>query len=305
VPVLLLEKDPFLKALDGPSEALPFTEVNVRRPLEGVIRKNTRHAFLSVYSQSGGQFKATQLINSSAPTSGLEAGGVATATHNFITQSITHSQQEKVQIVETFGDSYAFFYGSKPSVLQVQGILINTPDFNWKNEWLQNYERYLRGTKCVETRSRVYLGFDDVLINGYILNTSIAYASDNPAITPFNFAMLITGYRDLSEGGADYALSADNTRTLLDGARPEYVRALGVVDAQTGELLYQDGGVDSLAGSVDTDLEMGQSGGDRTTVQIQQRSDSSSSLFGSRDGNSSSVSDVFKPGTRSVALVTA
>tara|TARA_Y100000034_G_scaffold130068_1_gene187667 strand:- start:154 stop:1212 length:1059 start_codon:yes stop_codon:yes gene_type:complete len=247
MPVILLETDPFVEAMDGSSEDLAFKEANVRRPLEGMLQKQTRHAFLSIYRMDGSEFKYVSLIDSSAPKAHQDTG-YSDATHNFILQTVAQSHQEKVQIVETFGPFYAFFYGQKPTVLQCQGLLLNSADFNWKNEWLRNYDRYLRGTRCVEFKARVYLGFDDVLIQGFILGTSLNYSSDNPLFCPFSFSLLVTAYKDLSEGSDDYVRYAEGARARQGSHLgkdqeqfSEYVTGISEVpywyiDMATGEL---------------------------------------------------------------------
>ena len=73
----------------------------------------------------------------------------------FILQSVQEAHQEKSQIVETFGDFYVFFYGERPPVYQFSGVLLNTENLNWASEFNYYYENYMRGTKCVETNSRI------------------------------------------------------------------------------------------------------------------------------------------------------
>jgi hypothetical protein len=210
-----------------------------------MIPKATRHAFLSVYHADGG--KHVSLVDSSA--FGTHEGmGHSPATHNFILQSVQYQVQEKAQIQQTFGPFYVFFYGQQPTVLQCSGLLLNGRDFNWKNEWLRNYDRYLRGTKCVESRSRVYLGFDDVLIGGYIMGTGNVYDASNPVVCPFSFSFLVTDYKDLSDGNTDeyvsHAMHARYQGSALGApvtGKPEYLTPPALADYQfvdpaTGQL---------------------------------------------------------------------
>jgi len=189
MPVILIEKDPFVAAFDAlGSFEVQADQFNVRRPLYGLRPKPGTFAYITVVTSQG---KKVALIDSSAPGDS-DGEGRSGENHNFVLQSVSISRQERVQVQETFGDFYTFFFGEKPNVAAVNGILINSSDFNWKNEFIRNYEKYLRGTKCVETRSRVYLGFDDVVIEGYILNTSNVYQSESPYLTPFSFSIIVT-----------------------------------------------------------------------------------------------------------------
>lgn len=245
--VILLEADPFITTSNylGTSACL---QSNVRRPLFGISVKNNRFGFLSMWQvTSSGESKAISLADSSAP------GGHSQANHNFCLQTVTEQRQERAQIIETFGDHFVFFYGGKPIILQCAGLLINTRDFNWKNEWLYNYENFLRGTKCVEYRARIYLGFDDVLVEGYILNTNVSTnAQEMPYLCPFNFTLLVSRYTDLSQSVNDVVTSGDGTnvfngtglgarKTLIGNQVVEYLTELiadpyMVIDPATGDV---------------------------------------------------------------------
>ena len=207
---------------------------------------------------SGGR-KPISLLDSSAPASALKGDAYSTANHNFFLQKVSISRQEKTQIVETFGDHFVFFYGERPTIIQCQGILINTADFNWKNEWLHNYDTYLRGTRCVETRSRVYLAFDDVLCEGYVIATNVAHDENLPHLCPFGFQILLTNYSDLSEtyvrasGDARVYGSVNSEGTTQTDIVAEYLQPPStvavryVVDPVTGESA-PDTGSDPAAG---------------------------------------------------------
>ncbi len=190
--VVLIEQDPFVDNVASIETNTALTsQNNVRRPIYGHMHKENTFAYLQVKAiDSKGAIRDVLVPNSSAP------GGKGTKNYNFILQSFSYSQQEKVQIIETFGDEYVFFYGKKPTVVMVQGFLINTPDFNWRGEWYSNYENYLRGTKCVERKARVYLSLDGLVFVGYILNTTTQVQDQQPRLTPFSFNLLVTNFKD-------------------------------------------------------------------------------------------------------------
>jgi hypothetical protein len=227
--VILLEKDPFVESMQD-SLVASDTNVNIRRPLSGTSLKTERHAYISVYSTfstTGGGDMA--LIDSSAP------GGQGAYNHNFLLQSVEFTKSEKSQVLQTFGQEYAFFFGAKPTVVSVSGMLINTRDFNWKNEWVRNYDRYLGGTKCAENKARVYLGYDDVLMEGYITATAVIQSMDSPYVCPFQFQLLLTTYYDLSEENPEYVLAGDQARTASIGRTTSglYVEYIGDVKEAT------------------------------------------------------------------------
>jgi len=247
IPVILLEADPFVEAVAADPVGQGLRAKNIRRPLLGLTPKETRHAFVSInQANAENNLVPISLENSSAP------GGKGQANHNFILQSVEEQRTEKFQIIETFGEFYTFFYGKRPTIVQCGGFLINTVDFNWKNEWIRNYDEHLRGTRCVENRARVYLGFDDVLLEGYVLTTNISYVQDMPFVCPFSFQLLVTNYVDLSRATGVVEAAEDARFLGLDGkAQLEYLSRVEVeqnwvVDPATGLSQIDSGAEEGL-----------------------------------------------------------
>jgi hypothetical protein len=129
--------------------------------------------------------------------------------------------------VETFGEPYIFFYGEKPRILNVQGLLMNTVDFNWKNEFWKNYENYLRGTKLVELDARIYFYFDDQIVEGYMLDASAQHDAQLPYHVPFQFTLFVTAH--------DYVGMLDSTGLYPVSANVE----VPVEDLRASELFQE------------------------------------------------------------------
>jgi len=170
----------------------------VRRPLRGLEIKEDTYGILRAITATGEEIP---LFDSSSPT---QENGIGRSSHyaNFIIQQIVEQRVEKQQIVETFGEDYIFFFGERPRFLNVSGILINSKDFNWKSEFWANYDQYLRGTKLVEQNARLYLYFDDIVVEGYIVSAGTQQDSMNPLHLPFQFQMFVCNYAILSTVGS-------------------------------------------------------------------------------------------------------
>lgn len=165
-----------------------------RRPLRGLEIKSDTYSLIKLIRSDGTELP---LIDSGA------VGGTNTQNTNFILQSVTEARMEKHQIVETFGESYIFFFGESPRFLDVTAVLINSFDFNWEAEWWQNYDQYLRGSKSVEMGARTYLFYDDNVVEGYMLMASARKTSDQPLMVQLTFRMFITDYQNISLIGDD------------------------------------------------------------------------------------------------------
>ncbi len=195
MPITILSVDPFIPQNEADARSVVAgSQVNVRRPLDGLQQKEQVFASIAVFQEptASGGYRPISLINSSAP------GGYGVANHNFLLRSISESRQEKAQIVETFGATFLYFFGERSTIKEVQGILLNTDNFNWKSEWLKNYNKYLRGSACVRNRARLVLSYGDRLVEGYLLSTTTSEMDEQPMMCPFSFTMFVTRDEDIS-----------------------------------------------------------------------------------------------------------
>lgn len=251
-----IRTDAFAKTLADVKDA-GINLDGVRRPLRGIEIKNDTYSIMKVIKADGTVIPlvdaggSRDAVAGNETTAGSEvvsqnrnttAGSTSANYSNFIIQSVVDSRQEKQQIMETFGESYIFFFGERPRVLNVQGILFNTLDFNWRTEFWHNYERVLRGTKLVEQNARVYLHWDDIVVEGYILGAQAQDDAQSPYHIPFSFTMFVTNHTYLSQIGSDaYPIrnatfieplqSATSVKDLLGDSTSPIGQELGALNA--------------------------------------------------------------------------
>ncbi len=213
----------FVEARTDPFEAVRSQEANrartqardfssVRRPTRGYEIKEDSYAMLRVVLSDG---SFLPVLDSGGMIMGPSGSNRASTCNysNFLVQSVVEQRQEKQQIVETFGDTYIFFYGESPRITQVSGFLLNSKDFNWRAEWWENYERYFRGTRLVENGARIYFIYDDLIIEGYMLTAQTVDETAQHPLLQLQFTMFVTGYTNIS-----------------NIASPEFPRPLGEID---------------------------------------------------------------------------
>ncbi len=233
--------DPFAEVFAEAQTRQP--QVNVRRPLRGIQIKSDTHAVIRVLTASGAEIP---VFDSSSPS--VENGiGKSSYYSNFIIQQFQEQRMEKQQIVETFGEDYVFFFGERPRFINVTGILLNTKDFNWKSEFWENYERFLRGTRLVEQNARLYLYFDDVVIEGYIVSAASTQDSMNPYHLPFQFQMFVSNYAILSTVGSVF-FQNEAEASLQEGLSPDSIGG-GVQRATAAARQGASGGLTSFLAS--------------------------------------------------------
>lgn len=216
----------------GITSGAPF----IRRPTNGIQIKEDTFATIRVVAADRGKNKLLVDAGSRRKQAGtndymqIDEKRATDIYSNFLLQQVQEDRQEKQQILETFGEAYIFLFGQRARVINFQGILANTADFNWEAEWWHNYDEYLRGTKCVENDARVYISYDNTLVGGYIISTSSSKDTMNKNHVSFQFQLFVTFYSNFSSvgdpsayfGDGYHALSAEGNVTLSAGELDQY-----------------------------------------------------------------------------------
>lgn len=170
-----------------------------RRPVRGIEIKPDTYAMMKVLLADG---TPLPLFDQS------KFDGTGDETTSFLLQSAQESRMEKHQIIETFGDAYIFFFGEHPRFIDYTAVLLNSNDFNWEAEFDANYDKYYRGTKLVELGARLYLFYDDTIVEGYMMNVQKMKSSGEPNSVQIQFKVFLTGQSNVSlVGTPDYPIS--------------------------------------------------------------------------------------------------
>lgn len=185
---------------EGANFVPALRDLTTRRPLRGLQIKKDTPATLAVLGPSG--------IGTSIHNSSVGGDTKASFTTNFIVQSFNISRAEKMQLVQTFGATYGFFFGEQPYFVQVQALLVDSEDFPWVAEWWANYDEFFRGTKLVDRGLQVFFEVEDFVFGGYLSTAQLGKSAGEQHQVPISFSMWITSV-DMSvaatgRGLADY-----------------------------------------------------------------------------------------------------
>lgn len=193
----------FEDTLTTPNLIGHVTYEGVRRPLNGIAVKPNTNAYVQVVSVDSGE---TQFVFNELGSSTSRNAVVGLPDHSpqhkrwtdWSLQSVSEQRLEKIQIVETFGDPIFYAYGERPRTLTFKGVLLNTADFPWEAQFWENWDKYFRATRLVESGNQLMIGFDDVIVTGYPI-AAIAEKTSSPTnnIVYFNFQLYITSYTNL------------------------------------------------------------------------------------------------------------
>lgn len=231
----------------------------VRRPVRGLQLKEDTYATIQVRTADGKNIPLIDAGGHSTDPDDISAGYTYMYT-NFLLQSIQEQRAEKMQVIQTFGEPFVFFFGEHPRIISATGILLNTEDFNWRAEFWENYDKYWRGTKCVQTKTRVTLQWDDILIEGYFIQADASEDANNPNQVNLSFQIFLTNYANLSPIGiVDFPADSNSAINLAPGSTDlENLSTFGNLDSSTKEVRSLNTGsigvkhslLDSIRGSI-------------------------------------------------------
>ena len=128
-------------------------------------------------------------------------------------------------LIETFEDNLIYFYGRRPRVFNFSGQFLNSEEHQHKNNFIFEYASRLRGTKCVENKTRAFVLYEDNIVEGYILNISVSTSSEDAKACPFNFSMYVTGTTLINLSEVQDALNANANEVGLRNVIDNYKRA--------------------------------------------------------------------------------
>lgn len=147
----------------------------------------------------------------------------------FFLQSTQESNQERSQIVETFGDFYVFLFGQRPQITTFSGTLLNSKNASWYSDFKFMYQNFLRGTKCVENNSRLILTFGGTQVEGLMLNASFGRNSDMDHGVQFSFQLLILDEK-FTNFSNDFGLVVSDGKLAQSRSFLELLTSSGLAD---------------------------------------------------------------------------
>lgn len=145
---------------------------------------------------------------------------------DWILQAVREQRVEKTQVVETFGDTYLYAFGERPRALEFKGLLMNTLDYNWRALFWENWDKFFRATRLIEQNCRMYIGWDDIIVEGYPLNAAAAETSDSPNAMTFQFTFYVTNYINTSAQTKFSAQRAAKIATIRGGSEGYWAQRL-------------------------------------------------------------------------------
>jgi len=228
-PVIFTETYDEAKTRYAESKQPKTSQAPVRRPTRGIQLKPTTYARLSLangeslYDSSGSMPIGTH--TDSANHSATVYGSKKYA--NFILQAVSIEASEKFQQVLTFGLTYGFFFGQNPHVYTFEAVLIDSADFPWVVDWLENYNTKLRGTQTTIANTQVKMEVEEYDFIGYILNFGLRKSADAPHEVRLTFTMwIVEEHHSRAAGDGQFPYDPATYTVSSVTARPSTTQAV-------------------------------------------------------------------------------
>jgi hypothetical protein len=120
----------------------------------------------------------------------------------FSTQSITVPDEERYQIVETFGGNVIYGFGRRPQFLRISGQVVNGSmdvivkgerrSHDWANKLLRDYERHFRLTALIRNSMRLVIFCQDTIYTGFLLNLTPMVTEDTQNMMSVSLSMVLS-----------------------------------------------------------------------------------------------------------------
>jgi len=125
------------------------------------------------------------------PKTNAQPGITESKYKQFILSSVATGSAERMQIVETSQAFQVLFYGKKPEMLNLSGVLKNTIDNPWTANMVFLWDEMMRGTILVEAGNIMELYIDGDIYQGYPFNFNRSKISPSDFIVSFSMSFLI------------------------------------------------------------------------------------------------------------------
>ena len=173
----------------------------------------------------------------------IQPGITETKFKQFILSSVSSASQERMQIVETSQAFQVLFYGKKPEILNLSGIIKNTRSNPWNANMTFLWDSLMRGTKLVEQGNILQLYIDGTIYNGYPFGFQRSQMSPTDYLVSFSMSFIIkekimtsrnTGnYNIVQTSSVTYSAPNDKIATITSPSDPvsmsaSYANSIGM-----------------------------------------------------------------------------
>jgi hypothetical protein len=110
---------------------------------------------------------------------------------SFLLTDVSCALEEKLQIMEVFGDSeVSYYFGRQPIMFNFAGLLIDSVDNNWFVEFIEMYAHVMRGSQLARNYELLQIVLPNMSIIGTITRMNWSQNAQRDVDIPFQFSFL-------------------------------------------------------------------------------------------------------------------
>ena len=109
----------------------------------------------------------------------------------FLITGVSCSMNEKTQVTQVFGDNeVVYYFGREPIILNISGVLIDSPDNDWFAQFAKMYSEFLRGSQLAKNYELLKLVLPNMAITGTMSGFSWTQDANRDVDIPFSFQFI-------------------------------------------------------------------------------------------------------------------
>lgn len=198
-----------INAAGALKSAIDFRRVLVESQIRPITSRDTADSFLSSKFKPNSKvtLQIEQASTSDASWSELatrrlvDDGPGAIYFDKLSVQSIFLSDDERYQIVETYGANFIYSFGRRPQFVRISAVVVNgateviingeARSMDWANAFIRRYNKHFRLNALVRRRRRCVLTGQDIVYSGYLLGmtSQVSVESQNTAQISINMVV--------------------------------------------------------------------------------------------------------------------
>jgi len=117
---------------------------------------------------------------------------VVIASDRFIIQQVSEVDEERLGPMYTFAQPLVYGVGRAGRIFTYGGWLVdNLKDGSAQAQWMEMYDRWLRGSKCIQNKCFAEIYYRDKIRRGYIMHTNLTEDASQPSRAQFAFTIFV------------------------------------------------------------------------------------------------------------------
>jgi hypothetical protein len=134
---------------------------------------------------------------------------------DFIATSISISHREKTQVSPLFGDDYlVLYFGREPPTILISGILYNSVNAEWWDQFVLVYKNAMRGSKLGTFKKGVYLSYYDYRVYFSVMSFDERITSELQTTVPFSITGVVHNIKVVTQK-VKYVATRDDAINIL------------------------------------------------------------------------------------------